>query len=392
MKELLRKGRDKLTKPLLCLIVPLTVLPFFWEQDTISGKILLVTKFGLMALLWLLHAELISLPENIGLGLVACSMALTVKLRDGVGIALLFMILFFCLLTFPRIRLSAKFRRWLFFALGISVFGFAIYGIQKNINAGLTVFDMKGFLYPNTSGLLFVASYLFLQCFMSTMKKTWIKWLTFGLFTLLFAGPIYQTGCRSAMMSMAVFLPLFIVLTTLNKEGLFRFCHVAILICTVLICGVFLYLSYGNPVTNQELTNASFLGKKFMTGRERVWQGALEYIGSNFVLGCGNQYNLSDASHIYFSSAHSVPIGIMLCMGTVPTLYYFFLQFRPGTLYSLKEKCTTWQRMPAICFMAAMAITAFECSLTDAQLNFLFLPLLLGCAPEQAKPEEVTHG
>lgn len=389
MKELLRKGRDKFTKPLICLIVPLTVLPFFWEQDTIPGKILLVAKFGLMALLWLLHAELISLPENIGLGLVTCSMAVTVKLKGGAGIALLFMVLFLCLVVFPKIHLAYKFKHGLYVLMTIGTCGVAVYGIAMNISAGLDAFEAKTVWNPNNTGIALLAMYFFFQCILGDVHRSCTRWIGYGLTTILFTALIMRTGCRSALLSFLLFQFCFFISYIWKNEKLYSFFHIVVILGSILVFGVVLYLRYGNELIADELLNTPILGKRFFSGREWVWKSAVDYIKDSPFLGNGNQYQLT---WVHYSSAHNVPVGIMLCMGILPTLYYFFLQLRPSILFSLQEKCTTWQRIPAICFMAAMVITAFECSLTDAQLNFLFLPLLLGCAPEPVKSEEVSHG
>lgn len=382
----IKANREKWTGMLVWLFVPLEVIPFFFENDSTVGKALLLVKLFIVALVYVLHIDVIRIEQHLILMIAVVSMTITVFLHGGVGIVALVLILLMGLVAFPVVKLKEKQIQILFTALSIGALATAGVCAAGNIFNGYTAFDINGRIHPNAFGLLFLSSYLYLRIALHyvTNNKHFNVWLF--VITMLYGGLILLTGCRSAIISFVVYVTLTFVLRVWPNRRLWSITYYSLIAFSAMIWFLSLIPMVTNSLATESVNTLTFLGKPVFSGRERVWKSALSYIGASPVFGSGNQYVLTIPSiGAEFTSAHNVFLGLLLCVGALPAMSYLALLLRPNQMFSSLREQTPMPYLVPVSFAAALVVATFECSLTDAQYNFLFLLILLDSGRNHVK-------
>lgn len=389
MQQVLHKVRDKYTYWLLLLCIPLEVLPFLCESDSMAGKILLIMKFVWLASLYLLHIDMIKSKYHLIFTILIVSMIVSSVINQSLGVFLLLMILFMSFILFPVIKVSEQQSKNLFLLSCVALFGLFVYSMYRPISAPAFFkypawcIDRYGPLNANTCGYLVLSAYFCLVSYLDLkefqrIKKKYYLFIFISAIVILFA--IYTTS-RSTMLIIIAFLFLYLM----NSMKLMKsYLYYVIIALEMLFCFVYYALSINNAALSNNENTIRIMGKAFFSGREKIWAEAIDGFFKNPIIGNGSDY-LPELTG--FSSAHNVLLGIMVIMGIIPTIGYIYFMFSPKYLFGIRGLFQNHYTVPQLCFIAGTISTVFECSYSDARLNFLFLLMLLFCDTQNKQSE-----
>lgn len=391
MKEYIDRLGEKLTIPLMYCLVPLTGLPFLFEPDSFIGKLLLLCKFGMMAILYVLNISKIAKRHNAVLGFVTLVM-LIITIRNGtLGVFFLLMILYMSFILFPLLSIPKQHKKNLLLLLCLVTAGVFVYSMAVPISQKDFLQHKEWFIHcysphnANTCGYLLLSAFMYLISLLDEYdfaKKPWIV-----IFLCLGFGVLqYITACRTALLIIAVFTIGYIM----NQKKLLKPAVYYIgLAATFLFCLVYCLVWSRNTDSNTTTQDIQILGKDLFSGREKIWLEAFRGFLKNPLFGNDTDYLVKLTG---FSSAHNVLLGILLIVGVIPAIVYVYFMASPEYILSIKKEQEWKLTIPQLCFMAGIISTAFECSYTDARLNFLLLPLLSICSSEKdlCTAEKVT--
>lgn len=368
MLQIIHKLRDKYAYWLLLLFVPLEVLPFLFEPDSLMGKALLLIKTVLFGLLYILYADKQKWYIHLMLLITCVSMGVSVIKHGGVGTALLILTMFFALIAFPQIEITDNRLRCLYLLLAISGVGVAIYGMISNYINGISAFSWRGIFNPNTFGMILLSVFFYsLSSMHLKIEKNLYGYDCLLLILLLFL--IYKTGCRSALLSMIAFVFIYVISF---KTQFGRATYYMIAAFSILFCLAIAILEFRLNIS--EVANGfELFGKKIFSGRERIWSVVWKGFIETPLWGKSSEY-LSE--HTNLSSAHSVFMGVLIASGAIPCLLYMKLLFLPKSWFENIDNNRSTQ-LNKVCYTATVFLATFECIYTDSRLSLLFLPLLL---------------
>lgn len=366
VQKIIHKIRDKYTYWLLLLFVPLEVLPFLCEPDSMMGKVLLLVKAVLFGVLYILYLDKQKWYIHVMLFITCVSMGVSVLIHGGIGTALLIMIMFSAICVFPRIELTKEKRNTLFLLLGIGAASMVVTALMRDYQKGLPAFFYKGTYNTNMVGILLLSSCFYWVSILENEQKGFNTWLCV-LVLLLFSYMIIRSSCRSALLAFVVFVLCLLIRKTKYEKLLYY----VISSFSIMICFVILYLEHNTDIPIG-IDNFNMLGKKLMSGREKIWDIVLsEFLQAPFT-GQASDYLYQLTG---YESTHNVFMGIMFSFGLIPCLCYLKIILSPSLLLSSNSE--KMLRNSQICFVASIIISAFECVYTDNRLNLLFLPLLI---------------
>lgn len=378
MYDFLNRAKEKVTIPLLYAIVPLESIPFLFDMDSIIGKLLLICKFFLVLLFYLLYMNRISRRKRFILSLLTIVMIYISIKNKSYGFFLIMMILFVSLTVFPAVEILDAHRKNLLLLLGSITFGVFIYTLIRPITIAKKYFFLLpaaniscyGVVNPNTCAYLILATFFFFVSYFEKSKSKKNKWVAIPLICIT-TWFLCFIECRSALLVIIVF----VIGYLLNRRKLMKSTIYYIEIFAVSIFCLLYYVLWNN-ISNLEQTEngMAFLGKDIFSGREEIWKVALEGFVNKPLLGNGSKYLLEITGT---SSAHNVLLSIMVIMGAIPALGYLYFLLSLYGSFTINVENKGYLTIPQLCFIACIISTAFECSFTDARLNFLFLPLLL---------------
>lgn len=378
---MIKKIRDKYENDLVFLFIPLEMIPFLFEPDSLIGKALLLIKTGFLAFLYLLYADRQKWYTHV-LMLTACvSMGISTVIHGNAGVTALVLIMFFALLTFPKMELHEKKLRTTFLLLGGGAIVIVLLCMLSNYANGLAPFSWRGKYNTNTIGILLLAAFYFIESSLHVgedrLKITLFDIFAFACILVL----VYMSGCRSALISLLMLVVCFFMFTRTSKGGLV-FC--LIVAFSISICFVMYFIQSNAQILNQTRT-IEVLGKEILSGREKIWTAIFEGVKESPVFGINSEYIINLTG---LESAHNVFMGLLLSVGILPCLIYVVTLFSmKDTLLGKTENHSL--QMNHICFCACIVVTAFECLFTDNRLNFLYLPLLLiACKTQSSKMQK----
>ena len=382
MKSWIVKARNKLTLPLIFLFVPLEILPFLCETDSPLGKALLVVKFMLIFAIYLLHIDQITFDKHVVLFVSCASMCVTTLSKGGAGVFMLIAIMLMSIIVFPHVAISHSMKKWLWGAMAFGALAAILSGFLTNLNNGIPFFDMhESTLNSNTYGMLIISIFFYIVSFLPTVvNRKRNQYIIITALTALCFLAVLQSRCRSALLTLIVFSVVFVFHQYSNsKVTRYIICIGSFLFS--FICLLFMeYISKHAESEVLELLSIKAFDQYIFSGRESIWKAALYGFCENPLFGNGGDFL---AEFTDFTSAHNVLMGILVCMGVIPTISYIWIMLDPKA-YTINGKTEEKKLLPynVVCYIACITLTAFECSFTDSRLNFLFLPLLIGACVE----------
>lgn len=374
MQQMIHKLRDKYTYWLLLLFVPLEVLPFLCEPDSLLGKALLLIKAALLGILYCLYADKQKWYTHAMLLIACASMGVSVLKHGGAGIALLVLTLLFALLTFTRIEIETERLSKLYFALAIGGSIIVVFGMIVNYTNGLQSLSWRGIFNPNTFGMVFLSAYFYFETAVNKNLQKRIS-LTNVLISGAFLFLLIRSSCRSAVICMIVF---FVWLFVAKGRKFNKAIYYSIVIASLSICFVVAFVEQWLNVSSTA-NDVQLMGKKLFSGRETIWSTSLTGFIESPLWGQPIEY-LADTTHL--KSAHNVFMGILFSTGLIPSLVYLIILLVPGFLFVSEDKQEI--ALNKLCFFVSLILSTFECVYTDNRLNLLFLPLLLGVFSQNA--------
>ena len=237
--------------------------------------------------------------------------------------------------------------------------------IKPNYNS-ILVYTIRGDEFnPNVFGMFILA--LYFQTFLyfgNKLNGKCIKFMFFTIITLLAFKYINISNSRSSLISIGIFLILYIVkIVNLRNYRKMLFCMVI-----MILIFPFIYLSVIKLVGNIE-----WLGKSIFT-RRLVWQSAISLIKTHPVIGCGTKADmLATHTGMYTTSAHNVFLGIWKTLGIVPliTLMIYLVQGKNINHVSKDNY------LAKKAFLCSMLVCIFETMLNDSDIYLFFITLLM---------------
>lgn len=358
-----RLNKEKATFGLLCFLPFLAFLSIGFYSHSVISRALLVLESGVFFLLLVFNLKK---RRNLLLLAINCaSVAVTIFYHSGVGVALAFFNLLVAILIFNRIALERREKQILHF---ISSALLLLLCLSANFGE-VTIKDFLGrALNPNVVGMLLLSLLLHTYIYISGLDVNRKKRLVFlSLTILVFGYLIYLTACRSAMISLAVFL-LFLLLGRIYKRDIpyfvYKFFSVGILILSLLFTFAYVILS-------EKLEGIEVLGKSLFTGRETVWQSAFGLISESAIFGNGTDFLLDTVGGNKTASAHNTLLSIWYTLGVIPTATVTFFFVNGGDGEAKRDRVTQFA------LLSSLFICFFESFYADPTIALFFLPFLL---------------
>ena len=226
----------------------------------------------------------------------------------------------------------------------------------------LWVYDGYDNINLNTYGILLLVLYFNVVSLIGLLvKKRWIRDIAFVVATGVALYYIWQTACRSAIISI-LFLVGIIFIERLNYRKILFLLVLAGAIVPIL------YIS-----SYEVLGDFQLLGKSLYTGREAVWLHTWEIIKDAPILGSGTSESLVISIGEITDSAHNIYLAFWKTVGLAPTLLFVWCLLNGRHV----DEMTPHNVLSKKAFLACMVVSLVETLLNDANYNFLFMMLLM---------------
>ena len=217
------------------------------------------------------------------------------------GFDVIYGVLFLSLLLFRQITLSRKV--YLAIHLFTAVFLTWFVGAADLLQMGYYRI-VNHMINPNMFGILSFACMLHWMCFFEMLSVKWYyRLLGQGLALILSVSFILESGCRSALVGLTLFVLLCLVRYKAFGPRFYQILSIMMLI--VLAIFPLVYVRY-----SAQLDNVIILEKNLFSGREDLWIQLFEWIKQRPIFGNGITFK---------SSAHHILIELATCLGIVPS-------------------------------------------------------------------------
>lgn len=378
---MIKLDKEKKTFLLLCLLPILAFFSIgFYSSPTISRAVLLVES-GVFFLLFLLNLSLIRGWQRWGaIAASLISVFVTLLSHSGIGIALSFFNLLVSILLFNNLAISKKRKKLLHLLSAAPLLLLYLISNVGVAGGGGAMLDFSGYsLNPNVVGMLWLAVFFHAFCYVNLMKISKIKRLMcLCACTVISACVICLTGCRSAIISLVIFLGL-LWLCRLYKGEIpyshYKTASLVILCSSLLFTFVYVRLSH-------RFDDVTVLGKELFTGREIVWQSAYGLISESFLFGNGTDLLLDTVEGAKTTSAHNMLLSFWYTLGFVPTLIVTVLFVNRVRNKSEYKR----DRVTQVALISSLFICFFESFLADSSLQIFFsLFLISNICKEEAE-------
>lgn len=358
------RGKQRITYFLmLCVLVCPFVLRYMGEGVLLSSSIGIALICIFLLLATVINSNIVVKRRDWLIFIITIILLLMSLLKNrsfGVVITYLNMCMFLILLnnlsfTLRQVQIIRVLTIVLLGAL-ISTFRFRWkYGI-------LWVYDGYDNINLNTYGILLLVLYFNVVSLIGLIvKKKLVRDIAFVIATVVALYYIWQTECRSALISV-FFLVVIIFIERVNyKKILFL----------LVLAGVIVPIVY---ISSYEiLGNFQFLGKSLYTGREVVWLHTWEIIKNSPILGSGTNESLVISIGEITDSAHNIYLAFWKTLGLAPTLLFVWCLLNGRHV----DDMTPHNVLSKKAFLACMVVSLVETLLNDANYNFLFMMLLM---------------
>lgn len=340
------------------------------------NTITILSTTGMLGLLFLLNFNIKKEREFLILMVAnGLSMTITMLQHSGFGCAAITVNLFLCFFIFNNVEITAGKKAMVHLPVAI-VLTYIVATMQYNEEL-LFYFDVCGNkVNSNMYGMYIGLTLMHWMCVInqigSTRKKELIKIAALAGLCYLFFPMLNASGCRSAMLMVALFLLLFFVVRWKVSYFFYKGVSMLLLIASFVFPSVYL-LVYCN------IDNFELIGKSFFSGRQTVWLYVMEAILKHPVFGGGTDYLDALAISIGTDSPHHMLLGEWSVLGMLPTATLCVLIVNNS---SMKER-TNPDRVSMLAFCSTLVLTFFESSYTESYLYMLMTPFLLSNITEK---------
>mgnify|MGYP004569373195 FL=1 len=229
----------------------------------------------------------------------------------------------------------------------------------------ILVYTIRGDEFnSNVFGMFILALYfqIFLY-FENKLKSNFIKLMFFTTITFFAFKYINISNSRSSLISIGIFLILYIVkIVNLRNYRKMLFCMIIVILIVP-----FIYLSVIKYIEKIELFEKSIFT------RSTVWESTINLIKSHPIIGCGTRPDIMLDSGGYTTSAHNVFLGVWKTIGIVPLITLMIYLVRGKNIkYVSKENYLAKKA-----FLCCMLVCIFETMLNDSDIYIFFITLLM---------------
>ena len=226
----------------------------------------------------------------------------------------------------------------------------------------LFIYDGFDNININTYGVLLLVLYFNVVSLIGLfVKKKLVRDIAFVVVTVVALYYIWQTACRSALISILFMVGIMFINKVDYKKVLFL----------LVLAGVVVPILY---ISSYEvLGDFKLLGKSLYTGREVVWLHTWEIIKNAPILGTGTSESLVISIGEITDSAHNIYLAFWKTIGLAPTLLFVWCLLNGRHV----DDMTPHNVLSKKAFLACMVVSLVETLLNDANYNFLFMMLLM---------------
>ena len=216
----------------------------------------------------------------------------------------------------------------------------------------------------NTIGILGLACMMHWVSFFEMLRiKTEYRLLGQVLGIILGLYYVLHSDCRSALAAAAVFLVLYLVIRKPMTPRVYQL--LSLLVLSAMAIFPFAYIRLA-----KRFGDLTILGSDIFSGRQQLWETALERIRESPLLGAGMSAT---------SSMHHILVELALRFGVVAAITFFVLCVQKEKRHGAHR----FSRTAQIAFLACMTVAFFESFFTDRYLNLFFLSFLLSAVRDK---------
>ncbi len=358
------RGKQRLTCFLmLCILICPFVLRYIGEGVLLSSSIGISLICIFLLLCTAINFNVVIKRRDWGIFIAAILLLFVSLFKNGslgVVITYLNMCMFFVLLN----NVSFSLRQVQFIRILTIILLFVLVSSLKLRwkYGSLYVYDGYDIVNVNTYGILLLVLYFNVVSLIGLfVKKRWVKNVAFIIATVVALYYIWQTECRSAIISILFLVGIMFIERVNYKKILFLLVLAGALV-------PILYIS-----SYEVLGDFQFLGKSLYTGREVVWLHTWEIIKNAPILGSGTSESLVISIGEITDSAHNIYLAFWKTVGLAPTLLFVWCLLNGRHV----NEMTPHNVLSKKAFLACMVVSLVETLLNDANYNFLFMMLLM---------------
>ena len=358
------RGKQRLTYFLmLCILICPFVLRYMGEGILLSSSIGIAIICIFLMLCTLVNFNAVIKRKDFGIFIVTILLLLASLLKNGsLGVVITFLNMCMFLILLNNISFSLR-QVQIIRVVTIALLIYMISGFKIRWKYGvLWVYDGFDNINLNTYGILLLVLYFNVVSLIGLIvKKKLVRDIAFVASTVAALYYVWQTECRSAIISMVFLVGIMFIDRVNYKKVLF------LLVLAGAIVPILYISSY------EVLGNIQFLGKSLYTGREVVWLHTWEIIKNAPILGSGTSESLVISIGEITDSAHNIYLAFWRTIGIVPTLLFVWCLLTGRHV----NEMTPHNVLSKKAFLACMVVSLVETLLNDANYNFLFMMLLM---------------
>ncbi len=358
------RGKQRITYFLmLCVLVCPFVLRYMGEGVLLSSSIGIALICIFLLLATVINSNIVVKRREWSIFIVTILLLFVSLIKNrsfGVVITYLNMCMFLILLN----NVSFTLRQVQFIRiLTIGLLCFLISGFKFRWKYGiLWVYDGYDNINLNTYGILLLVLYFNVVSLIGLLvKKRWIRDAAFVIATVVALYYIWQSECRSALISVFFLVAIIFVERVNYRKILFL----------LVLAGAIVPILYISAY--EVLGDFQLLGKSLYTGREVVWLHTWEIIKDAPILGSGTSESLVISIGEITDSAHNIYLAFWKTIGIAPTLLFVWCLLNGRHV----DDMTPHNVLSKKAFLACMVVSLVETLLNDANYNFLFMMLLM---------------
>lgn len=312
------------------------------------------------------------LSNNFLLALIGAGLAFVSTYINGSGLGSLFTYanLLMFLVLYSEIEITEKQKRTLYFIAMISllvvVYIFSDLNVINNYYYSIFPEFTALRINPNTMGMIvfFLAFYLLYFC--RGIKRIFLRRAVYFAVIVIVLYMLVPSNARTSLFAFLLFLCMSVLDFGKRKKTDSSKLFLILLLMSFFFVFIYIYLS-------KNMEGLIVFGKNFFSGRQGVWQEALDLIQENFFFGNDNSYMFNNK----MASAHNSLLALLFMFGIVPTIIAIVVMFR-----TYKYAAQRGTPLAIKLIFCCIFIMTFETLLTDANTYYYFALLFL---PEGTK-------
>lgn len=352
------------------IIIGIIILPFilnwFGYHTFLSSPLSIAVTSVLLTICMLLNLrEGMKMNDIIVTGILAIMLWITAIVNHSLGCVLTCYNIFLLSFLFNNLQFEKK-KLAIIHLLIVFLLGTFILTLDFKPNyQTYNVFQKNGEeININSFGVLILAFYYHFLILLNSFFKKGIRHFLFLCITPIAIYLIEISACRSAYLSLVVFLILY-----LNKNFIVnQYKKILFFVVAFAIVFPFIYLQVADKLIGIEF------GGKPLLNRQVVWKSTVELIKQYPLLGSGTVHAIKmSLSNLYTDSAHNVFLGLWKTVGIIPMILFAFRLNKGKNMDVITKSNIIKKKM----FLCCIVLCIFETLLNDSNTYIFFMTLLL---------------